>query len=133
MANEQRERATLDMLFQKRKREKNFEFEMTNDDGDTAVVSMLLRAIGRKEYDSLITAFPPTQAQKKDGASYDLDRFAPALLARVVVDPALDIDSAKSLWQSEDWNRGELFDLFRNAVEVCNVGTDLDPTEAGSE
>lgn len=133
MANAQRSRATLDMLMKKKPREATHEIETTDDTGETVVVEMLLRSIGMDEYDKLITANPPTAAQKKDGSSYNQNTFAPALIARVVVDPELTDDDAKNLWTSTDWNRGELFSLFRKCIEVCNSGIDIFPTESGSE
>lgn len=133
MANVQRTRATRDMLFSKRKREATHAIETVDENGDAVVVEMLLRSISLKEYDTLVTANPPTSAQKKEGATYNLDTFAPQLISRVVVDPALTEDDAKALWRSEDWNRGELFSLFSKCAEVCNSGVDLGPTAADSE
>lgn len=133
MANAQRARATRDMLFSKKKREATHEIETTDEHGNPIKVEMLLRSIGMDEYDRLVTANPPTAAQKKDGNTYNLATFAPALLARTLVDPELSEDDAKSLWVSEDWNRGELFSLFQKAVMVCNSGVDLGPTDGDSE
>lgn len=133
MANVQRARATLDMLFKKKPKEATHEIEITDDGGVVQVVEMLLRSIGMEEYDKLLTAHPPTSAQKKDGNNYNQDTFAPALISRVVVDPQFSEDDARALWTSPDWNRGELFTLFRKCIEVCNSGVDLFPTGSGSE
>jgi hypothetical protein len=125
-------RATKDLLFTKKRREDTYEFEMTGDDGTTEKVEMLLRSISRDRYDHLVTVNPPTPAQRKEGATYNLDRFAPALISETLAEPQLDYEEAKALWNSEDWNRGELFSLFRKAVEVCNSGVSLDPTDSES-
>lgn len=133
MANAQRARASLDMLFKKKPREATHDVEVTVDDGTTQVVEMLLRSIGMDEYDKLLTAHPPTQAQKKDGANYNQDTFAPELISRVVVDPEISVEDAKTLWKSPDWNRGELFQLFSKCIQVCNSGVDIFPTSEDSE
>lgn len=135
MADIQRKRATLDRLKTKKAREKTVVLELPiEDDTDGAVekVELLFRSIGSAEYDKLVTQFPPTPAQKKEGAVYNLDRFAPALLAAVVADPQMSVEDATELWTSEAWNRGELFSLFREAVDICISGVPVDPTESAS-
>jgi hypothetical protein len=34
-------------------------------------------------------------------------------------------EEARALWNSEEWSRGDLMVLFRNAVELNNRGLDV--------
>lgn len=130
MANAQRERATSDLLLKKRRVERTVNVMLPGDDGPVEV-ELLFRAIGASDYDRLVNKFPPNAQQKKDGMTYDLDRFAPALLSQVCVDPAMDIEDWKTIWNSDDWNRGELMNIYLGAVDVCTRGLDVNPTESG--
>lgn len=129
MANAQRERATADILLKKKRVERTVEFILPGDDGPVEM-EMLFRAIGSTDYDQLVTKFPPTAQQKKDNMSYDIDRFAPVLLSRVCVDPDMDAEAWKSIWNSDEWNRGELMTLYLAAIDVCTRGLSVDPTDS---
>lgn len=133
VADIQRKRATFDRLLSKKAREKVVEVELPLDDDGVEKVELLFRSIGSAEYDRLVTKYPPTPAQKKEGASYNLDAFAPSLIAAVCVDPKMSAEEAKELWTAEEWNRGELYNLFREAVDICLNGIQMDPTESDSE
>jgi hypothetical protein len=129
MADAQRKRASLARLQSKKAREKTVEIELPTETGDgTEKVELLFRSIGATEYDRLVTKFPPTSAQRKEGASYNIDLFAPALLAATVVDPQMTDEEARELWNSDAWNRGELLVLFREAIDICITGVSMDPT-----
>lgn len=129
MANAQRERATADLLMKKRRVERSVAVSLPSDDGPVEV-ELLFRAIGNSEYDQLVTKFPPNAQQKKDGLTYDMDRFAPELLSRVCVDPAMTLDDWKTIWSSDDWNRGELMNIYFAAVDVCTQGLSVNPTDS---
>lgn len=122
--------ATAEMLFKKRRVERKVEFTLPGENGSEQV-ELLFRSIGAKEYDELVTKYPPTAQQRKDGLSYNIDMFAPALLSRVCIDPDMNYDAWKELWESEDWNRGELMHLYVNAADVCTAGMTVDPTVSG--
>lgn len=129
VADAQRKRASLARLQSKKAREKTVEIELPAETGEgTEKVELLFRSIGATEYDRLVTKFPPTSAQKKEGAAYNIDLFAPALLSAVLVDPAMTEEEARELWNSEQWNRGELIVLFREAIDICITGVSMDPT-----
>jgi hypothetical protein len=119
-------RATLAKLKGKRPQQNEFETEI---DGEQ--VSFLFRSIGAQDYDRLVTKYPPTTEQKAAGDSFDLNRFAPALLARVSIEPTMDEDEWSEIWGSSAWGRGEVSALFWGAVNLCNKGMDLNPTVAG--
>ena len=123
-------RATLDILRSKQRAQREVTVEVPGPDGPEQV-SFLFRAISRKEYDQLIDAHPPTKVQVAKGDLYNIDTFAPALLANVCVEPEIDAVAWAGFWKSPDWSAGELMGLFYTAAALCNSGFDLVPTTAG--
>lgn len=118
-------RATLDQMRSKKRAEKDLTV-MLND----KEASFLFRSISAKEYDRMLTDNPPNTDQRAAGTIYNINTFAPALLARVVVEPEISEDEWTEIWNSPDWNRGELMGFFSEAVELCNTGLRLGPTES---
>lgn len=121
-------RATLDQLRHKKPFEREFTIKLPGEDEP---VSFLFRAIGHREYEKLVTSCPPTLEQKAENATYDPERFAPKLLARVCVEPSISEDDWREIWTSGEWSRGETSDLFFSAVQLCSRGLEVDPTVAG--
>lgn len=121
-------RATLEQLRNKKRAEREIFVRLSADEEP---VSFLFRALGGQDYDKLVTKCPATTEQVAQGGTYDPERFAPMLLSRVCVEPALDEAEWKELWTSTDWSRGEAGDLFFAAVQLCNKGLDVGPTAAG--
>lgn len=130
MAQLQRKKATLDLLSKKRPVEKEVLVVVQGDDGPEEL-EMLFRSIGSAEYDRLVGKFPPRPDQKKEGLTYDIDRFAPALISRVCIDPPMSEDDAVAIWTSSEWNRAEVMNLFMAAIDVCTRG--LEPTPTSSD
>lgn len=120
-----RRQATLDDLFKKKRREKVVTINSTDDDGGTIELTLRYRAIGSKEYDDLVAKYPPTTAQKKEGAAYNVDLFAPALISAVSLEPKLSFDDAKVIYESPEWSGGEVGGLFIEALKLCNAGLDI--------
>lgn len=94
-------------------------------------VTMVFRAIGRKNYDALIELYPPTEEQieefrnenldrhgnpSKGKPAYDIDKFAPALVAASCVEPEMTLDQVNELF--DEWNATELAQLWVAALEV---------------
>ena len=123
-------RATLDILKNKKRATQEFSLYL-RDGSDSTEVTMKFQAIGAQAYDKLVEKHPPNAQQRVDGASYNLDTFAPALIAACSVEPELTPADAKEIWESEDWSRGDLMVLFRNAVELNNRGIDIPFSENG--
>lgn len=117
-------RATLAQLRGKRRVREIYERELN---GEKA--SFLFQAVSNAEYDALLTACPPTTAQRAEGASYNPDKFAPQLLAKVCIEPKLAEAEWSEIWTSPDWSRGETNELFLTAVNLCNRGQGLTPFE----
>jgi hypothetical protein len=115
-------RATFDLLKGKKRAERTVEIVLV--DGEDPV-SMEFRAIGAQEYDRLIAKNPPNTEQKAEGSAYNIHNFGPALLSAVCVDPDMTRQEWSEIWNSPDWNRGEVMQMFLIAVELCNKGLDL--------
>ena len=122
-------RATFAMLKSKPRAEREVTFVMNKDTDDEQEFVMLFRAIGATDYDKLITKNPPTTDQKAEGNSYNINTFGPALLSKTIVDPDMDFKQWTEIWNSEDWNRGEIVQIFLVASELCNRGLDIPSTE----
>ena len=118
-------RATFDLLKSKPRAEKEVAITIPDADGEDNEVTMLFRAIGSQEYDKLLSKNPPNTEQKADGDSYNVNTFGPALLAKVCIEPDMSMKDWQSLWNSDDWNRGEIMHMFATAVGLCNKGLDI--------
>jgi hypothetical protein len=128
-----RKPATFAALVGKPPRTKELILKVPDVDGTVVEHVMVLRAIGSKAYDTLVGMHPPTPEQKKDGAGYNPDTFGPALISACSLEPYLTPNEAKELWNSEQWSRGEVMDIFSTAVEVCSKGLDVPFTEPASD
>jgi len=122
---ESSKRATFDLLKNKPRAEREVLLRIPDESGVVQEVTMMFRAIGSQEYDKLLTKNPPTTEQKADGGSYNVNTFGPDLLAHVCIEPEMDKKEWLEVWNSADWNRGEIMQLFLVAVELCNKGLDI--------
>lgn len=118
-------RATLDILREKKRLEKEITVFLPVGEGKTEEVSFLFQSIGAQEWDNLVAKHPPTADQRADGQAFNMHTFAPALLAKVCVDPEMSEADWKEIWNSPDWNRGEVIQFYATAVELCSTGMDV--------
>jgi hypothetical protein len=123
--------ATFDALIRKPKRVLEFSVTTQDESGDPVALQMKFQAMGGKDYDKLIEAHPPTASQKRQNASFNIDTFAPALIAAVSLEPRLSVEQAEQLWISPDWSGGEASSLYLNAQRVCNSGLDVPFNDRG--
>jgi hypothetical protein len=123
--------ATIEQLLKKPVRVKTIELSIPGDDGEPQKVSVKLKAIGSSAYDDLLGKYPPTPKQKKDGATYNPDTFAPALVAACLTEPRMDLEDVQNIWTSDEWSRGELTELFIAAVQINQAGLDIPFTDNG--
>ena len=98
--------------------------KLTTDEGDLEV-EVKAKSLSFKAYDALLGEHPPTDEQKKKNASYNVDTFAPALLAACLVEPTLTDEEAAELWVSPEWSKGELSDLFLFCVDLNQSGLNV--------
>ena len=124
-------RATLEMLQNKPRSTTEFSLYLGDGNGGANEVTLKYQAIGMRAYDRLVAKHPPKPEQRAEGASFDIDAFAPALIAACSVDPEMSPSEAKAIWDSDDWSRGDVMVLFRNAVELNNRGLDIPFSERG--
>jgi len=127
-----RKPATFKALISKPPRTKDVILKVPDEDGNVIEHVLTLRAIGSKAYDTLVSMHKPTPEQKNEGAAYNPDTFGPALISACSLNPHLTPNEAKELWDSDEWSRGEVMDVFSSAVEVCSKGLDVPFTEPGS-
>lgn len=81
---------------------------------------------GRKRYEEMVAAHPPTEEQVKEAAAagqerppYNAETFAPALLSMTCVEPVLTVEEATELF--DDWTVTECTELFSACLAV-NTG-----------
>ena len=118
-------RATLDQLVNKPRSTTEFSLYLSDGNGGSNEVTLKYQAIGMRAYDKLVSKHPPKPDQRAEGSSFDIDTFAPALISACSVEPEISAAEAKQIWESEDWSRGDVMVLFRNAVELNNRGLDI--------
>ena len=123
--SESDKRATLDQLVNKPRSVTEFSLYLSDGNGGSNEVTLKYQAIGMRAYDRLVAKHPPKPDQRAEGSSFDIDSFAPALIAACSVDPEISPAEAKKIWDSDDWSRGDVMVLFRNAVELNNRGLDI--------
>jgi hypothetical protein len=124
-------RATLDELIHKPRSTTEFSLYLANGGAEPKEVTLKYQAIGMREYDRLVAKHPPKPDQRAEGSSFDIDSFAPALIAACAVEPEMTPSEAKEIWDSDDWSRGDVMVLFRNAVELNNRGLDVPFSDRG--
>lgn len=102
---------------------------------EAETIVLNLQALGRKAYRDLEAEFPATEAQNAEyreatkdpddptsegqPAPYDVDRFAPALIAATVTAPKMDADE----WEAEldeNWTENEYLLLWTAVISVNN-------------
>lgn len=102
------------------------------DTGET--ITFRLRALGRRRFEELRDAHPPTKAQRDEfraravaagfathqigELTYDPDVFPAVLLAACCEQPAMSAEQAAELWDSDAFSAGELEELFSAALLV---------------
>lgn len=94
--------------------------ELTESAKDT-LVWFTFKSIGRPKWDALMSAHKPTPQQRKEFGktiAFDPDTFPAMAVAASCVDPTIEVDEAKEIFDSEDWNDGELTKLYMAAQEV---------------
>lgn len=115
---------TMDTLRKKPLRTKDLEIELGGD-----VFTWKLQAISSGELDRLQNRFPPSKSQRENGFSYNIDKFAPALISACSVEPAMTPEEAAELWTSDTWSAGELNAVFGACTSICMNNQLVNPTE----
>jgi hypothetical protein len=121
----QSKRATLDLLRSKKRQQQELTVMLPVEGGETQEVSFLFQSIGAQEWDRLVAKYPPTSEQRADGQAFNMHKFAPAILAATCTEPELTEAEWAEIWDSPDWNRGEVIQLYATAVELCSTGMNI--------
>lgn len=82
-------------------------------------------ALSSSEYDKLIAAHPPKADQRVEGLIFDVDTFAPALIAKCAMEPTLTLKQAQAIWSSPNFSRGDLQALLGKAMDVNQQGSNI--------
>jgi hypothetical protein len=95
---------------------------------DHGALKFVFRAIGRKRYEELLLAHPPTDEQIKDPelntpdgrpTDFNPDTFSVALVAASLADPLMnDEEVREEIFESDDWNGNEIGMLIAMATKV---------------
>lgn len=93
------------------------EIDKLREEAEDEKTTFAFRDIGRRKFDALVEAFPPTAAQKKDQFQWDPDKFCPALLAASAIDPKMSDIDAQEIY--DEWGRGDVEALFNAALQAC--------------
>lgn len=101
-------------------------------------VTFTFQDMGRKPFDDLILAHPPTSQQKQHIADlgggvleYNIDTFPPALLAATAIDPVMTVEEAETIFN--EWGSGEAELLFSVALMVCKERASVPLSRSGTE
>jgi hypothetical protein len=86
-------------------------------------VVMRFRSVGRKVFDELVNACPPTEKQiaeakenKEPIPNWDAETFTPTLIQASCIEPELTDAAIKEIF--DEWNQGELMKLWTVALAV---------------
>ena len=96
------------------------QLEQARDEFREMIVEFTFEAMGRKAYDELVDAHPPTPKQKEDGYSYNPETHAAALIVASCIDPEMSLADAQAIW--EEWGTAEAQLLYMTAVAVNAAG-----------
>jgi hypothetical protein len=101
---------------------------------DAATARFTFKALGNMAVEALQRQHRPTPAQEVDAMAqfraqglppaklnYNTDTFPPALIAASCVSPAMTVEQATEMWESDVWSQGELGRLFQAAWTVNQV------------
>lgn len=94
-------------------------FTLYLGEGDDATeIEVTAEALSMKDYDKLLAKFPPSEEDKRKGMTYELDKFAPALISACLSEPEMSLAQAKQLWNSDNWSRGDIEGLFSKVLQI---------------
>jgi hypothetical protein len=88
-------------------------------------IPFTFRAMGRKKYEDMVAAHPPTQKQIADARRkkeqippFNSDPFVPTLISDSLVNPEMSYEQVVELMENDDWNGAEFNTLWLTALEV---------------
>ena len=104
-----------------------------------ATRAVKFESLGRYEYEKLVEDNGPTDEQRKKARSrganeptWDLDKFPPLIISKCAIGPRMTLDQATEIWNSKNYNQGELKMLLTTALgsnrrsEVMSLGKEFE-------
>ena len=116
--------ATIDELLGKGRATETITVELPGPDGPVAR-KLQFAAIANDDYEALQSQFPPTEKQKTEGYAYNIERFAPALVAACMSKPTMTMQQVQQIWGSDNWSTGELSNLYGICQGLCVGGFNI--------
>lgn len=112
-------------------REATDRLEAVRADARPETEEFVFQSLGRRGYEDMRSAHPPTKAQIDDARKaalangnqnsqlgWNLKTFPPALIAACCTSHPMTVEQATEMWDSDVFNQAELDDLFSAAVIV---------------
>ena len=100
------------------------QIEALEEEAREVTVTFSFRDLGRKRFEDLWKACPPTEDQKEKGYEWDPDEFSPLIIAESSVEPKLTLEEAKELYDT--WSTAEAEMLAMTAINA-NMGVNSIP------
>lgn len=95
-------------------------------------VTFRFRDPGRRKFDALVDACPPTKEEKElHQFDWHPDTFVPALLALTAIEPELTEKEAQEIYN--EWGRGDVEALFNTALQACLEQASIPFTRRGTD
>ena len=114
------------------------ELDALYEEAADAYVTFTFRDIGKKKYDALIMAHPPSEDDIKQWEmgggqgklAYSITTFPAALISVTSTEPKITPEEATSIW--EEWGAGDIETLFITAMAACMEKTSIPLSRRGS-
>lgn len=103
------------------------------EESEDTLELFVFKSIGRFNYDELVSEYPPSPDEKKEGADFDSDNFPPALVSASCIDPEIPIEAAAKMFSSPEWNGAELRKLFFGALDANTETGEIPLSRSESE
>ena len=100
------------------------EIEALKENIEDSKVEFVFKDPGRKAFEELVDACPPSADDKKEAKelglnspSWNPETFVPGLIALASHDPEITLEEAQDLYDT--WGRGDVEALFNTALQAC--------------
>ena len=101
------------------------ELQKVLDAARTTEAVFTFRSIGSDPFEKLMATCKPSRDQRTEGMVYNPETFGPKLIAAASVEPKIDLETAKSMFTTPDWNSAELTKLFMSAMHANTESPDI--------
>jgi hypothetical protein len=94
-------------------------------------IKIVVQSMGRRAYDDLISAHPPSPAQieeykdQRQKPGFNVETYPTALVVASVIEPVMSPEELKEWFDSDDWTGGEFSEIFSACIQVNSQGNIL--------